>query len=812
MSKKKDKSKSFSFGNETIYQRNVAEEAISYNQLAGANKNVYRIAPSLNDGLKPGRRRLYWSWWLACGKPMNTKPETLKKLKFMKVDTIASAAMAYHPHGSSANEELIGREGQYWNNNVMAIVPQGSYGNLQSSDPAAGRYIEARIGEYMIDCFFSDFNLYPVPMRPSYDEMNMEPLFLPAKFPHVLFNPQLSGIGYALASNIAPFNVKEVLEATIALMKNPKEKILLIPDSPTGADILDEGLFEQINKTGEGKFTLRATAKIDYQKNDIHITSIPLQTKTNTIINKIVDLKKKHEFEEIINIDDGTKEGEVDVVISLKSDANPDKVLEKLYKRNTNLKMTYPVGITVIDDFKPYFYGVKDLLLEWIEYRREIVRSMHLYSLQITEEKRHMNKVLVMVFNKDNIEKTIAIAKKSKNRAEIINKFMKTYKITSLQAATIADMRVYNFNEEYYKKYKAEEKELKKEIKRINSVLDDEKKIDEFIINQLEEGIKKYGRPRQSKIIREGKKAKKVPDINFIIGINEEGYVKKLNLNEYSSIGPVGKTNCNLTVMQINNRDDILVFDSNGNVSKVSVSAIPDMKFEDTGIELSRYFSVSGKIVGCIKLPSDKILQSKDDDLCIIFITKQGTGKKVKVSEFDKIVDYKKGITLKPDDELSTVLFAFDKGGKDVIICTNLGDGVRIKVSDIPTVGRNAKGKKLIGLKDDEYVVNACRIKPRQNYLFYITSGGRAKLTETKFLPVMETKDPAVSLITLVGSETLVGVSSVSINDTVMVYRKNNEPEIFNIKDIKITTRIAKGEKIIKTPKGDSVVAYKIFE
>ena len=596
-------------------------------------------------------------------------------------------------------------------------------------------------------------------------------------------------------------------------MKNPKEKILLIPDAPTGADIIDEGLFEKINKTGEGKFTLRATAKIDYQNNTIHVTSIPLQTKTYNIINKIVAFKKKHEFEEIINIDDETKEGEVDVLISLKPDANPEKVLEKLYKKNTNLKMTYPVGIVVIDDFKPYYYGIKDLLLEWIEYRREMVRSMHLYSLQITEEKRHMNKVLVMVFNKDNIEKTVAIAKKSKSRAEMITKLMKTYKITSLQAATIADMRVYNFNEDYYKKYKAEEKELNEEIKRINSVLDNEKKIDEFIIKQLEEGIKKYGRPRKSKIIREGKKTKKnVPDIDYIVGINEEGYVKKLNLKEYSSIGPVGKTNCNLTVIQINNRDDMLVFDSSGNVSKVSVSAIPDMKFEDVGVELSRYFSVSGKIVGCIKLPSDKLLQSKDDDLCIIFITKNGIGKKVKVSEFDKIIDYKTGITLKPDDELSTVVFAFDKGGKDIIICTNLGDGVRIKVSDIPTVGRIAKGKTLIGLKEGEYVVNACRIKPSQKYLFYITSGGRAKLTETKFLPVMDIKDPAVSLISLVGSETLIGVSSVSLKDKVMIYRKNNDSEIFDIKEIKVTTRIAKGEKIIKTPKGDCVVAYKIFE
>ena len=811
MSKKKDKNVD-RFGNETVYMKNIADEAMDYNKLAGANKNVYRIAPSLNDGLKPGRRRLYWSWWEKCGKPQNTKPETMKRLEFMKVEAIASAAMTYHPHGSSANEELIGREGQYWNNNVMCIVPQGSYGNLQSSDAAAGRYIEAQISEYTIDCFFSDFNKYPVPMKPSYDGKNMEPEFLPAKYPHILFNPQLSGIGYALASNIAPFNVKEVLEATIKLIKNPKEKIMLIPDSPTGADIIDEGLFPQINKTGEGKFTLRATADIDYQNNTIHFTSIPLQTKTNTIINKIVDLKKKKEFDEIINIDDGTKEGEVDVLVSLKSDANPDKVLERLYKKNTNLKMTYPVVLTVIDDYKAYLYGVKDLLLEWIEYRREIVRSMHLYSLQIAEERQHMNKVLIMVFNKDNIEKTVQIAKKSKSRQEMIQKLMKAYKITSLQAATIADMRVYNFNNDYYLKYKQEEKDLKKEIKEINAILDHDEKIDEFIINQLKEGIEKYGRPRKSKIVREGKNKKNIPDINCLVGINEEGYVKKLLLNKYSSIGPIGKTNCNLSVMEVNNRDDLLVFDSTGNVSKVAVSAIPDMKFDDTGIELSRYFSVNGRTIGTMRLPSDKLLKSKDDDLCIIFITKNGYGKKVRLSEFDKIIDYKIGIALNPEDELSTVLFAFDKSGKDLVICTNLGDGVRLNIKDIKTLGRNAKGAKLIGLKDGEYVVNASRIRPKQKHLFYITTGGRVKLTETKFFPVMEKKEDAVSLISLTGNETLVGVSSITKGDAVIVYRKNSEPVTLDTNEIKITTRAAKGEKVIKTPKGDAVVAYKIFE
>lgn len=793
---------------ESITKQNIADAVLEYSCVFGANKNLYRIAPSLQDGKKPGARRLYWSWWLNEKRPKDTSKETLKRLRFIKAGTISSNAMAFHPHGDAAMSELIVREGQYWNNNVMSIVPQGSYGNIRGDQAAAGRYAEAKISEYMIDCFFDDFDKYCVPMKMAYDGETPEPEYLPAKYPHILFNPQLSGIGFASASNIPPFNVSEVLNATIKLMKDPSAKILLIPDSPTGADIIDEGNFKEINKTGKSKLTMRATAEIDYQQNIITFTSLPLQMTTMQVINKIIALK----LPEIYDIKDYTKEGEVKLQILLKSDANPDKILEILYKKNTGLKMTYPVGLTVIDDYISYEYGVKDLLLEWIEYRRDIVRSMFLNNLQITMEKLHMNKVLLMVFNKDNIETTVKIAKNSTSKKEMIEKFMKKYGITSLQAGTIAEMRVYNFNADSYNRYKEDKKKLEAELEDIQDRLKHSSKIDEFIIDQLESGIKKWGRPRMSKVIKENNKCNDdIPDTEHIIGISESGYIKKLSLKDNTSIGVVGKENGNISVMQINNREDILVIDSSGRVSKISVSAIPNMNFEDIGVEINRYFTSKGRIVALMKLPSLEILKSKDDDLCIIFITKNGLAKKVPISEFKKITDFKVGITLNSDDEVASALFSFDKSSKDCIICTNLGDGIRIPISDIKTLGKQAKGVRQISLKDDEYVVNACRISPNKKLLFYITSSGRIKLTEIRYFPVMQRKDEPLSLIGLDKNETLVGISSVTKNDTVIVYRKNSEPVEISLKDIKPTTRIAKGEKMVKTPKGDKVIAYKVF-
>ena len=684
--------------------------------------------------------------------------------------------------------------------------------NLRGDSPAAGRYREAKLSEYVIDCFFSDFNKYCVPMKLAYDGESYEPEFLPSRYPNILFNPQFSGIGYGLSANIPPFNVSEVLDATIKLIKDPSAKILLVPDSPTGCDILDEGLFKEINKTGQAKVTMRSTVDIDYVSNILHITTLPINSTSKGVIDSVIAFKAKGLFSEIVEIKDYTKEGEVKIDIFLKSDAKPEKVLAQLYKKGTGLKATFPVGITVIDDYCEYEYGVRDLLLEWIQYRIDIVRSMFLNNLQIVLSKQHMNEVLLMVFNKDNIDTTINIAKTSKSRKETVERLMKKFKITSLQAGVIADMKVHQFNSDSYERFKEEKAVLKAEVKRINEILNDDDKIEDYIIEELKEGKRKYGRPRMSKIVKENDKNNdNIPDTEHLIGISETGFVKKLLLKDNTSIGPVGKTNSNLTVLQVNNRENILVVDSLGNVVKVSVSAIPDMNFEDIGVELNKFFSVKGSIKAVMELPSMEILKVKNEAFNIIFVTKNGLAKKVQISEFKKITGFKSGINLNKGDEVASALFTLDTSLKDIIICTNNGDGIRLPIDEIPTSSTTAKGNPMITLKEGESVVSASLVNPKKKLLFYITSSGRAKITELKYFPVMKRRDESVSLISLQGGETLLGVSSVNKSDIAMIYKKKTEPEEIQISSLEIGTRVSKGEKIVKTARGDLVVGYKIF-
>ena len=199
-------------------------------------------------------------------------------------------------------------------------------------------------------------------MKLTYDGSTFEPEWLPAKYPHILINPQFSGIGYGLSSNIPPFNVNEVLDATIKLIKDPTAKVFLIPDSPTGCDIIDEGNLKELNTTGISKITMRATTCIDYVNNIIHVSTLPLGSTSDGVIQSIIKFKEKKIFDDIIEIKDNTIEGEVSMDLFLKKDAKPEKVLNTLYKKGTGMKSTFPVGITVIDDYVDYEYGIKEFL------------------------------------------------------------------------------------------------------------------------------------------------------------------------------------------------------------------------------------------------------------------------------------------------------------------------------------------------------------------------------------------------------------------------------------------------------------------
>lgn len=799
------------YGDEVIINANAAYEAEKMYKNFSANKNLYRMIPSMIDGFKPGKRRFYYSWWTHEGSPNSVNSETFKHRRLRKVQVLAGFCMEIHPHSDSGVISAAGKDGQTFNNNVMLLEPDGSYGNIKGDDTASARYIDAKFSEFTMDCFFEDFKYYCVPMKLSYNEATVEPEFLPAKYPVVLFNPQLSSIGNALASNIPSFNVKEVLEATIKLIKDPKAKVLLIPDMPTGADVIDNGEFVKINETGEGTMMLQASAELDYNNFVIRFTSIPIQITTNSIITKLADLKKSKVFDDIIEISDFTQGGDVDLYIRMKPGTNLDKMLDKLYKK-TQLRNSYPVSITVIDDFKDYTWGIKKLLLEWIEYRRDIVTAMLLNKHQITLEQQHTNEILIYIFKKDNLDKAIEIAKSSKTRSEAEERFMKTFKISSVQAKVLADMKLYQFNKDQRQKFIDRAKELEEEVKKIEYYLDSDKNIDEFIISQLEEGIKKYGSPRKSKVVKINNiDEEEIPDIDYLIGISRSGLIKKVPTQKYNNIGPFEQGSGSITVINVNNREDILITTSTGYILRIPVSAVVETEFTNPGIPMAPLFGFTGTVEALMELPNVDVLKDKDNEYSLMIITKQGFSKRVPISEFKKITNPRNIISLEGNDEVVYASFVNNKKVKEVIIFTNKGNGIRIKADNIKKYGKGARGLGTILLTDGEYVTGAGIVDPKKDFIFYITSSGNMKLTESEYFPVMERRDMPINLITLSQREELIGVSTVSKKDKIIVYKKLSDPVEINISDIPVKARLSSGEKVCKLGKSDSIVSYKIF-
>ena len=773
----------------------VAEASEEWMKLFGANKNIYRTFPSIIDGLKPVQRRTLYALHI-------NKNHGLKNVKVARVtgDTMGM----FHPHGDSSITEAIVNMAQSWKNNIILLSPEGNYGSISGDKAAADRYIETKLTAFSQKCFFSDMNKCNVPMLLAYCGDEKEPEYLPSVYPAVLMNPQMSGIGIGSASNVPPFNPKEVMEATIALIRDKDCKVRLIPDSPTGCDVIDSGDFAKMNKTGKGKFSLQATYDIDYVENVVRITSLPLQVNASRVIAKIVELKKSGFIDELADIHDNTKEANVEILLFLKKkgdkgeDVNPDKFIEKLMKTNCGLREGYSCELRLVDNYKPGLFSTKKILLKWIEYRRDCVISIYNNLLVNKMTEYHMNQVLMFIFNADNAEKTLKIARESKTKDDMKKRLMKEYKITSIQAETIANMRISSFNKDKYHEYKTKDAELVKELKKIEKVLDSDHAIDKVIVSQLEEGIKLFGYPRKSRIIKEGMEAEQIPDVDYIIGISADGYIKKVT-PDHMSIGTIGKTS-SACIIKVNNRDNLLIFDSEGNISRVTISMIPEMNYDENGIELNRFFRISGEVVTIVK--ETDVVNCVNSS--IILVTEKGYGKRVSLSEFKNLDDQKISITLNEGDKLVCAVPSLETD--DVIIYTNFGDGIRLSIKEFKLYGKNAKGLNLLSLKQNEKVIGLDILDGNKDKLVYITSSGRIKMTEEKYLPVMKRKDDPVTLLSLDSNEKLVKVYSVNGYEKLICYRKKSKPVTINLSEVRVTSRIAKADKLVKTPKGDDVI------
>lgn len=618
------------------------------------------------------------------------------------------------------------------------------------------------------------------------------------------------------ASNVPPFNFTEVCEAVIKLIDDPHAKIVLYPDLPTGADLImtkksAKEIFEKPEH--DVKVKMMSKVNIDYLANIITFTSIPMQVTTNMIVNDINKLRLSGSLDEISTVNDRTTDQDgliLEIILKDKDNKgnpiNPDVVLEKLYKLRTNLKKSNGCSITLIDNFVSHDYSLREFLLTWIDYRRDMVIASLNNKLANLLEKQHINDIKVFLCKSNNIEKTLSIAKKAKNIDDYRAALMKAYNITSLQAKVIAAMPTSAFNEDSRQAFIKDGEKMAEEIKRLEKTLESDTKVDKVIVKEMEEGIKKWGRERVSRVLDDENGL--IENNSCIIGITEDGYIKKI-LDNKKPIGHVSKSPSSMMMaLPASDTDTLLLFDSKGGKHLLPVSKIPLFKEKTIGLDIAKFIPVpkGARVVSSSVIPS---LNKIPDGFVYTMITRKGVAKRVPIGSLIKqnlTSGSSSAIILNDNDELEVVI-ATEDDNRDIILFTDRGDGMRLPLSEIPLQLPGSKGTKVVSLKGTESILGANLMKPEDKYLVYVTSSGKLKKTEIKFFPPMKKKDEPICLINNDSGEYLVSVKSVTGNEKLTFYKKKSESETLKVSDIPIKTRAAKADKMLKILKGDVVLS-----
>lgn len=798
--KKKDKTKKQleAIKNEKINIINVGKMCKDDMMIFGANNNLMRHIPALYDGLKPGERRILYAMFKDLKLSYNSR--------YKKVATIVGNTLTYHPHGEGPVYQTLVKLSQPWNTMMPLVDGNGNFGSAAGDDAGASRYIEARLTYFAYKAYFEEFDPNIVDMVPNHTNDTFEPEYFPAKYPIALINGAF-GIGYGAACGIPPHNFSEVCEATLELMDDPSADILLVPDIPSGAYIVDNGELGQINKTGSGKLVMRGIIDLDEKNNILSIKNTPWMVSLNKVIASILELQDSKKITGIKDIEDDGEEGEIDKKIILKKEVDPIAIMHTIYTK-TNMQATKPVVFKVIDEFQDLDYNVKAFLLDWIDMRIETKRRVLNNKLIKAKERQHILHILLFILNKDNAEKTLKLVKNANNKKEIIEGLMKLYGISSLQADTIANMRVTGFSKEAKMKYQNEKSEIDKTIEELEKITRSDKKIKKIIKKELEEGIKLFGEPRRSEIISiEGEV--KIRNTRHVVVFTLNGFVKKLP-EDSTSIGFIEQGDYPMEIILSQNIDELLIFDQTGKISKVPVHAIANHTLDSKGEPLSKLATVNGRIAKIFAKPTPEMLamfEKKNQELYILMVTKNGIIKKTPISNYMNIKNELLGMVVKDGDELQTVKLLI--GDKDIVVYTNKGFGVRFNSSEIKETSRMSIGVKSMELTEGEIVIGMELVNSDDKFLFAITDKGTGKKSTMSTFKTMERNSKPLRIISLEDNENLITIRTVKGNEKFKAYLKASV-ELIDLENVPELPRLSKGKKLIPVRKGETIIDLKI--
>ena len=770
-----------------------------------------RAIPDLRDGLKPVHRRILWSMF----EEGNTPDKPHKK----SATTVGYVMGHYHPHGDSSIYEAMVRLAQDFNQRYMLVDGHGNFGNIEGDGAAAYRYTEARLSKISLE-LLRDIRKDTVDMDDNFDVTSKEPRVLPSRFPNVLVNGSM-GIAVGMATNIPPHNLGEVIDGCVAYIDNPEIDTLGLmqhikgPDFPTGGIILGNSGIKKAYDTGRGSITIRSKAIIEEHgnHNNIVITEVPYGVNTLDLKNKVGELVRDKIIDGISDYHTDLKDG-VKITITLKKDANPQVVLNNLYK-HTNFQISYGIIFLVIDDGTPRTLPLKDIIAKYIDHQRTVIIRRTKFDLDKAEARVHILEGYKIAL--DHLDDVIKIIRESETDIIAKEELIKRFGFSDIQVDAILELKLRRLTGLERDKIEQELAETLKLIEELKSILASRKKIDNIIKTEMLEIKEKYADERRTSIdmtaIDYIEDESLIPQENIMISLTEKGYIKRLAVNTYRTqnrggVGIKGMTtneedNVNKLITS-STHDDILFFSNYGKVYRVRGYEIPLGSRQSKGLPIINLIPIEKeeKITSIISIDPKEV----NDEKNLVFVTKQGLVKRTNIKEFESIRNNGKiAITLKEDDELINVNLT--DGSNEIIIAANNGRMVRFNEKEVRLMGRTASGVKGIEL-DNSYVIGA-EVADSSKLILVITEKGYGKKTETdeyrlthrggkgvKALNITDKNGLIVAFKSVVGDEDIIITTNsgivirLDVNKISTLKRNTQGVRLISLKDNQIVTNV----------------------
>lgn len=803
---------------EIVTSRNIEEEVKESYIRYSMSVIIARALPDVRDGLKPSQRRILYAM-----RQLSLSP-TSKHRKCAKIAGDTSGD--YHPHGEGVIYPTLVRMAQSWSMRYRLIDGQGNFGSVDGDPPAAMRYTEARL-THASTALMEDLDKDTVDLIPNYDETRVEPTVFPAKFPNLLANGS-SGIAVGMATNIPPHNLAELITATLLVIDEPQttiEEIMTVmpaPDFPTGGIICGYRGIKEAYHTGRGKITLRGVIHIEDGESDkqkLVIDEIPYSISKSDLILKIADLVNAKTITGISDLRDESDKDGMRIVLELKRGEIPDVTINQLYKF-TDLQVTFGCNMLALDKGLPRTMNIKQFIAAWVEHRIDVVRRRTRFELAKAQARAHVLEGYLKAL--DNLDAIVKLIRSSENKETAKRQLMTDYELSERQASAVLELRLYQLTGLEREKIESEYNQLLDRISHFLAVLANETLVRGIIKEELLELKKHHNSDRKTKIIAaegEFNIEDLIPDLPVIITISEDDYIKRMPIDTFREQRRGGQGVIGMEMKKENDvlkdvyvastHDYLLIFTNFGRCYWLKVWEIPEAGRRSKGkplVNLLEDIRPSEKIATVLKV------KKFEEDHYIFLATKQGVVKKTELTAFSS--PRRKGVYAINIDEGDEVIAArLTKEGEQIMLFTKNGMAVRFDQTQVRSMGRVARGVRGALLRNKEDAVVSCEAVSDDQSLLVVCSKGFGK--RSKVNDFRQTNRGGVGVRSIITSDRngpVIGVVSVTDQDSVVMMSNTGQTLRINMQDVRIMGRSTQGVRLVNLHGQDHLVAIQKIE